>query len=69
MSDQISAFPVTDTGITGSPYAETGMSLRDYFAAKAMQAQIQCGEFVTKQHTAFWAYEVADAMLAEREKQ
>jgi hypothetical protein len=47
---------------------ELGMSLRDYFAAKAMQSQIQCGDFIARQHTACWAYEMADAMLAERDK-
>lgn len=46
-----------------------GMSLRDYFAAKAMQAYVakegpasdEDGDFVAK-----YAFEMADAMLAER---
>ena len=57
---------------------EQGMFLRDYFAAKAMEAILQCdfpskipdkdtgltvGEYVAKK-----AYTMADAMLAEREK-
>jgi hypothetical protein len=47
-----------------------GLSLRDYFAAKAMQG------FAATPHMAQWcsedvatsAYRLADAMLAEREK-
>lgn len=52
----------------------TGMTLRDYFAAKAMQA------FVTRGNTglteanfddeiAKWSYQVADGMLRGREAQ
>ena len=44
---------------------ERGMSLRDYFAAKAMQALVEKSYFDT---TARLAYEIADAMLAAREK-
>jgi hypothetical protein len=55
--------------LTGEPI-NTGMSLRDYFAAKAMAAVIACPE------TPKWiynklsleSYRVADAMLKEREK-
>jgi hypothetical protein len=55
MSDKIKdggpAFPqpCTDQGYSAnSPYdmAGGGMSLRDYFAAKAMQALISAGEFI-----------------------
>ena len=42
-----------------------GMSLRDYFAAKAMQALAQGNYFDA---TARQAYMIADAMLREREK-
>lgn len=48
---------------------ETGMTLRDYFAAKAMQAYIGVGdgplkkEIITKN-----AFEMADAMLEARSK-
>jgi hypothetical protein len=60
------AFP-TGTGVT--PY-NPGMTLRDYFAAKAMQ-----GYCSNQQHTssctvgltADCAYEMADAMLKARE--
>jgi hypothetical protein len=43
-----------------------GMSLRDYFAAKAMQ-RIPFGEYETIK-VAKIAYETADAMLTERKK-
>lgn len=49
---------------TGWPN-ETGMTLRDYFAAKAMQALVQGNYFDV---TAKQAYEMADAMLKAREK-
>lgn len=48
----------------------SGMSLRDYFAAKAMQGQIQFDgmEGCDLELIAGMAYELADAMLKEREK-
>lgn len=59
-------------------YTDKGMSLRDYFASKAMQALITSGlktDNIEKYKTetigiitAKWSYEYADAMLAEREK-
>lgn len=53
-----------------------GMSLRDYFAAKAMQGLIADGhtmwdsqKFQGDRHTiAEWAYIMADAMLIARSK-
>jgi hypothetical protein len=45
-----------------------GMTLRDYFAAKAMQALIQAQIVTRQQQSAETAYEWADAMLAERSK-
>ena len=56
------AFPKT------SSYDENnGMDLRDYFAAKAMQALIEdeqsCPDWLSKT-----AYEYADAMMKAREK-
>ncbi len=54
------------------------MTLRDYFAAKAMQGYIACGGMTTpcdgavrpfnENEIAGGAYAVADAMLAAREK-
>jgi hypothetical protein len=45
-----------------------GMTLRDYFAAKAMQAMISCEVInATPAVFAHQAYIVADAMMKERE--
>jgi len=53
-----------------------GMSLRDYFAAKAMAALIICADqdnpqsaFANNKNCAKWAYEYADAMLDARKKE
>lgn len=53
--------------------ASDGMSLRDYFAAKAMQGlackpQYPCDEHSAREGLARQAYQIADAMLAERAK-
>ncbi len=60
------AFPVP--GLNRGDY-NNGMTLRDYFAAKAMQALLQLGadsdEFKEDAHM---AYKVADAMLKAREQ-
>ena len=53
-----------------------GMTLRDYFAAKAMQALLGCADWrenlddskqSPSEFTAFSAYEMANAMLKARE--
>jgi hypothetical protein len=69
------AFPVTPTDRSGQiAPTEFGMSLRDYFAAKAMQTLL--GSEYTSEHglhegwqraMSYEAYQVADAMLAARE--
>jgi len=46
-------------------WMEEGMSLRDYFAAKAMAADISTSYHSAKDAAKF-AYEIADAMLAEK---
>lgn len=43
------------------------ISLRDYFAAKAMQGMMHDVTQPVGEVIAEWAYEVADAMLAARE--
>ena len=53
---------------TGWPN-ETGMTLRDYFAAKAMQALIPSGQSIDTMKYAESAYAVADAMLKARGEQ
>ena len=47
-----------------------GMSLRDYFAGKAMQGFSANTDFtdMTCEKTAQWAYQMADAMLKARER-
>lgn len=75
------AFPNKSSGCGGSSLDSNGMTLRDYFAAKAMQAMItgylsneKGSEFGFKLyegdhvHAAKVAYSIADAMLAERNK-
>ena len=62
----------TNTGGPAFPFhiaenrAETGMTLRDYFASKAMQAVIARGDDTNRPGMAEWAYCMADAMLAAR---
>jgi len=52
--------------------ATGGMTLRDYFAAKAMQGTIAKRGINEDREDQLWSarifYEMADAMLAEREK-
>ena len=63
------AFPFTDSA---SPREHSGMTLLDYFAAKAMQAEIT--GMASRRETLFYeecaalAYEMAEAMMAERTK-
>ena len=49
---------------------QDGMTLRDYFAAKAMQGYLtheQAANHIPVDSVARWSYEVADAMLRARE--
>ena len=68
------AFPVADTIHTDGQvqFGFNGMTLRDYFAAKAMQGDIASMEAHNDpqdaaHHIAKRAYAVADAMLKARE--
>jgi hypothetical protein len=46
------------------PNMNTGMTLRDYFAAKAMQAIVSVPEVdMSHEEYAAWAYRQADAMM------
>jgi hypothetical protein len=49
---------------------QEGMTLRDYFAAKAMSAEVSTGGLDGRdvEHTAGMAYEMADAMIAMRDR-
>ncbi|MDS7875051.1 hypothetical protein [Klebsiella pasteurii] len=49
-------------------YQEEGMTLRDYFAAKAMQGRLANPDWLASdERTAADAYQIADAMLKARE--
>ena len=83
-NDGIAAFPLAHDVPPTEDYeraisVDRGMSLRDYFAAKAMQALIACvwersgdsNQIIDNDgHVSLHirAYEHADAMLAERDK-
>jgi hypothetical protein len=64
----IYAFPSGHDPKTGRQ--EAGMNLRDYFAAKAMQALIwnQDLDLDSKEDVAEVAYKYADVMITERSK-
>jgi hypothetical protein len=61
------AFPLHNHGAQTLGLHVTGMSLRDYFAAKAMQAMETRNASGTDYSRAIHAYEMADAMLKARE--
>jgi len=69
MSENKNAKTPTDGGaafpLAHSYLIQSGMSLRDYFAGKAMQALAQGNYFDA---TARQAYMIADAMLKAREQ-
>ena len=68
----ISAFPVLERGGSGLELTDSGMSLRDYFAAQAIGPLLQQIEAYTHANgiasLAIDAYAMADAMLAARER-
>ena len=71
---------LADSGLTFSDYkpanqdkkiSDNGMTLRDYFAAKAMEGMFSADtseSFIPTEKKAKFAYEMADDMLAERDK-
>lgn len=63
------AFP--HTYANGEYVNDGGMSLRDYFAAKAMSGQLayEGMEGCSSEHIAGMAYELADAMLSARKSE
>ena len=60
------AFPRPFSGT--KQFAQEGMTLRDYFAAKAMQPLIVSFTVQDINWTAQQAYKIADAMLKVREE-
>lgn len=64
------AFPVFPETSGGHAAEFQGMTLRDYFAAKAMGGVISATDALIKidePHLAMWSYKMADAMLKARE--
>lgn len=49
-------------------HREEGMDLRDYFAAKAMQAIVGREDYEFEAYTWENAYDIADAMMRARER-
>lgn len=60
------ALPFFDERVMNSP--EWGITMRDYFAAKAMQGRLAVPGYVDVEQDAAMAYRMADAMLKERAK-
>ena len=58
------AFPLSGPLTTSD---NLGMTLRDYFAAKAMQSLVAL-DHTSNINIAIWSYAIADAMLAARDK-
>jgi hypothetical protein len=62
------AFPSADF----EHHEHMGMTLRDYFAAKAMQGLVHHFDFGTfrddPMRLALWSYDAADAMMKAREQ-
>lgn len=76
MNDGGPAFPVSDEQSHDGLSASEGMSLRDFFAAGAMQGWLASwpksaphpGKCLkASRDIATWSYEIADAMIAERD--
>lgn len=67
----LNAFParVNEERVSGrEAYTDPGMSLRDYFAARAMQSLVANGASLgSDQRTAEISYRIADAMISARE--
>ena len=69
MTNNIPAFPLHNHGTQTLGMHLSGMTLRDYFAAKAMQAMLQLGaDSEAFEEDAEMSYQMADAMLRAREK-
>jgi hypothetical protein len=73
MADEIKdggpAFPIFTNGTI--VVLDYGMSLRDYFAGQAIAGTVgpaPDGWSISPQDQAAWAYQIADAMIAERER-
>lgn len=70
MNDGGQAFPVPGVGMCANGemhMPEAGMTLRDYFAAKALQGMASISSNVSWESVAKSAYEAADEMLKARD--
>jgi len=65
-----SAFPLTVEQSENITHFHTDMTLRDYFAAKAMQGMIanSVNNFENVEILSEFSYKLANAMLKERDK-
>ena len=61
------AFPLHNHGVQTLGMHISGMTLRDYFAAKAMQGLLASEVNAPMESFAIRAYKMADTMLKERE--
>ena len=61
------AFPLHNHGVQTLGLHVTGMTLRDYFAAKAMQGLLTSDDIDVSYATAVLCYRMADAMMKARE--
>ena len=63
--------PAFPSDAVKDPFDRSGMTLRDYFAAKAMQGMVANPSYSindwSKRDIAIQSYEMADAMLKARE--
>lgn len=67
MKNNVPAFP--QTLLNEECKVDTGMTLRDWFAGKALISLIQMADIeIENKHIAETSYQLADAMLAAREK-
>ena len=63
------AFPSLETNSRGEPYYDhLGMTLRDYFAGQALAGLLADSNASSRSVYATDAYDLADAMLAARER-
>lgn len=70
----MSQVKIEDAAFPSNEYGNLGMSLRDYFAGQALAGIMANAKLVgvlaeSKQDPASCAYEMADYMLAERQKE
>ena len=65
-ADKETGGPAFPFAFSDESHVSDGMTLRDYFAAKALIAYHADGNFSSHEDTANWCYSLADAMLKAR---